>query len=479
MLKERINHFFTILNVGTGDIAAYARCTPSTISRLRSGSRTPNSNSTSIVKLIDGFVQYATENDKLNILMDTVNVYNEELIRAAIKNYLFSENNDQNTKRLPFHEKLNQTMDLCEISNSKLSKLVNVDSSYISRFRKGIRSPKSNPELFNRLCIALFDQIVIMNRLPMLIELINASSNMQLDSKNIMPREELYINYHAWMNDFNKSEQEIIDHLLGTINTFSPNYDIPIPPIEMLVSEDITNDDRTVYEGIEGLQMAVLRFLACAIKEKSEQLMLYSDQGMEWMTNDIAFRSKWAALMAMCIRNGTHIKIIHNIDRDITEMIDAIESWLPLYATGMIESFYNKKPSGTRFKHTLFLCPGKACITAYHPSEMDNLGLYNYHTDSLHLNFFKENFDYLLKNADSLVSLSKGTLQLSNLEIDPHASYNSLSLSITPKKVVVVKSSLPQLTMTFTHPLLCNAFQAFFEHRQDISPMFNKDSTPI
>lgn len=469
MLQDRINELFTILETGTGDIAVYAKCTPSTISRLRSGSRNPGSQSTSVTKLIDGMVQYATENNKLQTLMDEVNVNNEELIREALKSYLFSDTNTENIKRLPFSEKLDKVMSLCEMPNIKLSKLVNVDSSYISRFRKGIRSPKSNPELFNRICVALFDQLELMNRFPDLIELMNSTSNMQLDKEKSIPREELYLNFHAWMNDFDKSDRKKIDHLLGTINTFSPNYDIPIPPLEMLVSNDIINDNCAVYEGIKGLQQAVLRFLGCAIKEKADELLLYSDQGMEWMINDTAFRSKWAALMALCIKGGTHIKIIHNIDRDITEMIEAIESWLPLYATGMIESFYNKKPAGNRFKHTLFLYPGKACITSCHPSEMDELGIYNYHTDALRLDFYKKNFDYMMKDAVSLVNLSQGTFQLSNLDIDPHDSYNSLSLSIASNKVVVVKNSPPKLTMTLTHPLLCNAFQAYLEHRHNDS----------
>ena len=148
-------------------------------------------------------------------------------------------------------------------------------------------------------------------------------------------------------------------------------------------------------------------------------------------------------------------------------MIDAIESWLPLYATGMIESFYNRKPSGNRFRHTLFLCPKKACIAACHPTGMGSQGMYNYFTDSIHLDYFENIFIHLMNDAAPLVSLSQGTMLTSTLEVDPYDSYNSLSLSISSNKVVVFKNSPPQLTMTFTHPLLCNAFQAYVEHRQE------------
>lgn len=265
MLKERINQLFDILDAGTNDIAAYAKCDPSAISRLKSGARTPGSQSPAISKLIDGMVQYAIENDKLQLLMDTVNVYDEELIRTAICSYLYENNNNYDRKLLPFSEKLDTIMSMCEMPNIRLSKIVNVDTSYISRFRKGLRSPKSNPELFNRICTALFDQLELMNCFPDLIKLINSSSNMQIDNPEKLSREELYINFHAWMNDFNKTDHEIIGHLLGTINSFSPNHDIKIPPIKALVSDTFLNEDCHVYKGIKGLQNAVLRFLGNVI----------------------------------------------------------------------------------------------------------------------------------------------------------------------------------------------------------------------
>ena len=90
-------------------------------------------------------------------------------------------------------------------------------------------------------------------------------SSMQIDNPEKLSREELYINFHAWMNDFNKTDHEIIGHLLGTINSFSPNHDIKIPPIKALVSDTFLNEDCHVYKGIKGLQNAVLRFLGNVI----------------------------------------------------------------------------------------------------------------------------------------------------------------------------------------------------------------------
>ena len=168
--------------------------------------------------------------------------------------------------------------------------------------------------------------------------------------------------------------------------------------------------------------------------------------------------------MALCVRQGTHIKIIHNIDRDITEMISAVESWMPLYTSGMIKSYYNRKSCGTRFKHTIFLCPDRACIAACHTNGMDNKSIYNYYTEPIYLDYMKENYESLLLDSDSLATIEQGGNANAENNIISQDDFSNLSLSILQNKVIITKNSMPKLTITFTHPLLCNAFQAYAEY---------------
>lgn len=66
--------------------------------------------------------------------------------------------------------------------------------------------------------------------------------------------------------------------------------------------------------------------------------------------------------MIQCVTSGVKIHIIHNIERNLVEIGEAIRSWLPLYPSGQIESFYLDGQKNTIFSTTLFLCPGYACI---------------------------------------------------------------------------------------------------------------------
>lgn len=43
-----------------------------------------------------------------------------------------------------FQERFNMIMDMAKMTNVRLSKILNVDASLISRYRSGTRSPLSN-----------------------------------------------------------------------------------------------------------------------------------------------------------------------------------------------------------------------------------------------------------------------------------------------------------------------------------------------
>ena len=109
----------------------------------------------------------------------------------------------------------------------------------------------------------------------------------------------------------------------------------------------ILNDVREIYEGYEGLRAAVLRFLGNAVKSNAKELLLYSDQNMEWMVEDPSFRLKlyeiasafhtvWSAegvasLRQLCNRDMIRIGSGYNIDerrRVLSDMAIALHASL-------------------------------------------------------------------------------------------------------------------------------------------------------
>ena len=136
-----------------------------------------------------------------------------------------------------------------------------------------------------------------------------------------------------------------------------------MPTLDSIITSDILADNAVEYFGIDGIRRAAIRFLgAVAASSKPQTLKLYSDQNLTWLSSDAEFVQKWSILMCLVLKNKNQIKIIHSIDRNFSEMLIGIEKWLPLYMSGMIEGYYCKNASDSRFCHTLFLAPETAAI---------------------------------------------------------------------------------------------------------------------
>ena len=194
------------------------------------------------------------------------------------------------------------------------------------------------------------------------VEKLAAIMNISSDLCN----EDAFLQWLKQSEDTSEGNSPAAERLVEAFDTFSVEAGGQLPPMDEPDAGSILRDQREVYFGDNGLREAVIRFLLHAVKEKSHELILYSSQSMNWMTGDPRFFYRWAGLMTACVNNGTRIRIIHNIDRDLDEMNKAIISWLPLYLSEMIESYYCPLSRGDLFTHTLFLNPGASSIRGFH-----------------------------------------------------------------------------------------------------------------
>ena len=445
MFSERLNTILTLLDVTSGDFARFAGCDKSYISRMTSGARIPKNGGAGAWRIVDGIYSCADEKGKTAGICELISCKEQnsaDAIKAQIMAWLYGGEEVTDKKSKPpkdivpyrvFGEKLNAVMELAEISNIRLGNLVNIDTSYISRFRNGLRSPKSNPRTMDAICTALLRRLGEQNRIKQLAALMKA------DPDALTDEEEAFSLFHDWLYDTEKTDSSsVIEKLLENIDTFSLDAKTPLPSFEEVAATVKCED--TVYFGSTGLQNAVIRFLASVISGGGKELYLYSDQNMNWLT-DPAFRIKWAALMLGCVQKGIKIHVIHNVDRDVSEMIEAIISWLPLYMSGMIRSYYCKKQKNSRFSNTIFLCPGVACIKGSNViGTEDQSGEYRYDTDPEILEIHQAAFRGLLDDAKQLVRIygnleSEGLIHTGNSGMTVLGT--ALSFATMPKETLV------------------------------------------
>lgn len=266
---------------------------------------------------------------------------------------------------MTFAEKLDLLMNITNTTNSLLARNISMDASFISRLRRGVRTPARNVtylkamvEYFTRNCRAEYQKAALWEAIK--------SSNSQIQ---LLETESIELILYKWLNEKagtapNTTPNSIDAFLDGMINfQFRKMDPVSAMDIETMACHSISEIE--VFYGMEGKQNAVLTFLSLVLKNKSPQtLLLYSDEDLGWLTDNPQFTLRWATLLAQVIRSGNRIKIIHTVNRGFDEMLSGIKQWVPIYMTGAIEPYYYPKTRDGLFRRTLFISPDTAALTS-------------------------------------------------------------------------------------------------------------------
>ena len=253
-----------------------------------------------------------------------------------------------------FSEKLDLLMTLTGTSNSALGRSLSYDASYISRVRAGKRGlPRRQPflgpaaEFFARSIVTPMQQAAASN---LLIPGQTWPSD-PMQGAAILLR---------WLEAGPESLSEPISQFFQSFSTAQPDLSpaapvAPPPPIR----------EPAFFYGNEGKRESVLRFLTdlCA-SETPGNLHLFSDESMDWLCSDPMFGQQWGALLTRFLARGGSITIIHTIDRDLGEMLGALQQWIPLYLTGRILPFFCPRIRDGICRRSLFVAPGKAALSS-------------------------------------------------------------------------------------------------------------------
>jgi len=402
MLADRIEILYRLLQCNNTEIARFAGCTSGNISRLKSGSRCPAPRSRTITLFVNGIYGYADYENMLESLREMCGAADasRESIVPALTAWLYETDRanlpqkmpvprsrkEKETRRKNFGTRLNQAMNLLELTNSQLAALLNIDDSLVSRYRSGVYSPYGNLPLLEKLSGALIARAEKLKKTAELEKLCGAAC----------PDEEAL---SAWLFDTSEDDPSAMAQmLLQSLDGFTSQAEPPSADRDELSAAARSGLPAAMaerYWGTEGLREAVTRFLSETLQEGGE-LLLFSDEPMGWMTGEKKYFARWAAMMTACVRQGVRIKIVHNLDRYLPEMVEAIRGWYPLYASGMIEPYVFQKERNPRFCHTGFLRKGAACILGHYVAGSGQNRWYDYITDPERLAAMEEEFRAML-----------------------------------------------------------------------------------
>lgn len=252
-----------------------------------------------------------------------------------------------------FAQKLDYIMNLTGTRANILGAACHVDSSHISRLRNGARKLPRNPGFLDDMSAYFASHI---------------SMGYQQDA---MCKE---LNISKWPQDEQSAESLIKNWFLG--NEDNIRYGIPglLDSFGTGAARSVLDNDEELvlsktkryYYGPSGKREAVLQFFDHILKSNKAPmtLLLFSDEDMAWLYNDPFFAARWAKAFTKVLRAGNKVKIIHNLGRDINELLEAVAKWIPVYSTGMIEPYYYPKLRDGLLQRTLFIAPSCAAVVS-------------------------------------------------------------------------------------------------------------------
>ena len=175
------------------------------------------------------------------------------------------------------------------------------------------------------------------------------------------------------------------------------SFKVPKVPFQLPVSRH--------YYGLKEMREGELDFLKHTVLSKSmKPLYICSDMPVEDMAADKDFAKKYMFGLAMVLKKGLHIHIIHDVERPMKDMMLGLENWVPLYMTGQISPYYLKGVQNRVYSH-LHYCSGQVAMTGDCISGHHDLAHYYLTSRKEEVSISQKNMEFLLKKAHPLMDI--------------------------------------------------------------------------
>ena len=388
--SEQLNKYIKQIECSSKDLVISSGLTSSVISRYRRGDRTPSLKSKQLEQLTDGLY-------KLSLTRE-MNITKEEIYTA-----LSDTLNDISIDFEQLSKNFNELVTTLNINVAELSRLSSYDASFLSRIRTGNGNPSHPKDFATAVCNFIMKKYTSDDDKKAVALLIN--STLEELENNLNYFNKLF----NWFTTNSTPSHNYIDDFLNNLDNFDLNEyikaihfdEMKVPTIPFYKATSKT------YYGIEEMKKGELDFFkATVLSKNNEPVFMCSDMPMEDMAQDVEFGKKWMYAIAIMLKKGLHLNIIHNVDRPFNEMMLGLESWLPIYMTGQVSPYFFKRLQDNIYCHFNYVSGAVAlsgeCVNGYHDK-----GRYTLSTNKSDISYYKSKADCLLKKATPLMEIYK------------------------------------------------------------------------
>ena len=386
--SQVLNAYIERIGCTSKELAASSGISPAVISRYRAGSRVPAPGSEQIKELAEGIAALAIKAGNTDIAAEAVLAELSGTLGQVFDYERITKN-------------LNELISVLELNINELARSMSYDASYISRIRAGQRRPSDTDAFASGICRFVSRRRARSTDKAAVAALIGCAAD-------AIAEERAYFSLlREWLVSGTAEKSDHMNSFLTKLDEFDLNeyirsirFDelkVPTAPFQFPTSKH--------YYGLEQLRTGELDFFKATVLSRSkEPVFMCSDMEMEDMAEDIDFGKKWMFAIAMTLKKGLHLNMIHNLERPFEELMLGLESWIPIYMTGQISPYYLKGVRNGVYCHLDYVSSAAAltgeCVAGYHSEAK-----YYLTKNREELAFYRRKADLLLKKARPLMDI--------------------------------------------------------------------------
>ena len=387
--QECLNNYIIQIRCNGKELARNSKISETVISRYRKGERAPSADSEYLKKLSDGIIKTAAEKGIRDFKADKV----LQTLRESLE-----DNRDEpafNSQKLDF------LLKELDINISRIAAFLHYDPSYLSKIRTGKRNPAHQQQFIEKICEYVASNYKDEQDRKKVTYLIQCNEDEITDSS--LYRKKL----REWLSSSKPEDVDYVSGFLRKVDSFNlddyiraihfDSFKVPKVPFQLPVSRH--------YYGLKEMREGELDFLKHTVLSKSmKPLYICSDMPVEDMAADKDFAKKYMFGLAMVLKKGLHIHIIHDVERPMKDMMLGLENWVPLYMTGQISPYYLKGVQNRVYSH-LHYCSGQVAMTGDCISGHHDLAHYYLTSRKEEVSISQKNMEFLLKKAHPLMDI--------------------------------------------------------------------------
>lgn len=387
--QECLNNYIIQIRCNGKELARNSKISETVISWYRKGERAPSADSEYLKKLSDGIIKTAAEKGIRDFKADKV----LQTLRESLE-----DNRDEPAFN---SQKLDILLRELDINISRIAAFLHYDPSYLSKIRTGKRNPAHQQQFIEKICEYVASNYKDEQDRKKVTYLIQCNEDEITDSS--LYRKKL----REWLSSSKPEDVDYVSGFLRKVDSFNlddyirvihfDSFKVPKVPFQLPVSRH--------YYGLKEMREGELDFLKHTVLSKSmKPLYICSDMPVEDMAADKNFAKKYMFGLAMVLKKGLHIHIIHDVERPMKDMMLGLENWVPLYMTGQISPYYLKGVQNRVYSH-LHYCSGQVAMTGDCISGHHDLAHYYLTSRKEEVSISQKNMEFLLKKAHPLMDI--------------------------------------------------------------------------